>query len=304
MTKPVITKRATKGSALTYDELDANFQNLDDATISLKAGSSGTTVTSDLNGTITLVAGSNVTLSGNNTTKEVTITATGDSLNPLSDNIVTGNKSIYSGSAADPLTLAAGSLSDTKITLMMDASGTTGLVEFWSEHPATDFQIGQQQPGSVGRVQIRSPLQITPTTTTQRNANSLLAVNTSIIYNSTTNKLQVGNNTSGWGNVLSYLDSTVPIVNVSENPTSYANGATVDFPSFSGMILINRQDAGSGNVALWIAGSGAAVKLGDSIGNQSGTIASNSGIDGYRWTNNTGGTITATFFAIKTRASA
>jgi hypothetical protein len=84
MAKPAITKRAVKGSPLTYAELDTNFQNLQDATITLKAGSGGTDVVSDLNGTITLVAGSNITLSGDNTAKTVTINSLGaDVVNDL-----------------------------------------------------------------------------------------------------------------------------------------------------------------------------------------------------------------------------
>jgi hypothetical protein len=76
MAKPAITKRTTKAAALTYSELDTNFQNLADATISLTAGSGGTAVTADLNGNITLVAGTNVTITGDNTTKTVTINST------------------------------------------------------------------------------------------------------------------------------------------------------------------------------------------------------------------------------------
>ena len=74
MAKPSVTLRSSKGSALTYSELDQNFTNLKDATISLTAGSGGTQVTSDLNGNITLVAGTGITLTGNNTAKTVTIT--------------------------------------------------------------------------------------------------------------------------------------------------------------------------------------------------------------------------------------
>ena len=74
MTKPAITLRATKGTPLTYSELDTNFTNLKDATVSLQAGTGGTTVTSDLNGTITLVAGTGITLSGDNTAKTITVT--------------------------------------------------------------------------------------------------------------------------------------------------------------------------------------------------------------------------------------
>jgi hypothetical protein len=74
MAKPAITKRATKAAALTYAELDTNFQNLADATISLTAGTGGTAVSADLNGNITLVAGTGITLTGNNTAKTLTIT--------------------------------------------------------------------------------------------------------------------------------------------------------------------------------------------------------------------------------------
>jgi len=74
MTKPAITLRATKGTPLTFDELDTNFTNLDNATISLQAGTGGTTVSSDLNGTITLVAGTGISLSGNNSAKTITVT--------------------------------------------------------------------------------------------------------------------------------------------------------------------------------------------------------------------------------------
>lgn len=77
MAKPTITTRAAKGSALTWTEGDQNLENLRDATITVKAGTGGTDVTSDLNGTVTLVAGTNISLSGDNTAKTVTITATG-----------------------------------------------------------------------------------------------------------------------------------------------------------------------------------------------------------------------------------
>ena len=77
MTKPVIVTRAVKGSALTHTEGDSNLTNLQDATIAIKAGTGGTDVVSDLNGTVTLVAGSNITITGDNTAKTVTIDATG-----------------------------------------------------------------------------------------------------------------------------------------------------------------------------------------------------------------------------------
>ena len=116
MAKPAITKRAVKGTPLTYAELDTNFQNLQDATITLKAGTGGTDVVSDLNGTITLVAGSNITLSGDNTAKTVTINSTGvdvvNDLTPqLGGNLDTNGFSIVTVSNGD-LTLAPNGTGD------------------------------------------------------------------------------------------------------------------------------------------------------------------------------------------------
>jgi len=80
MTKPVIVNRATKGSPLTTAEHDQNFTNLQNATVGLRAGSAGTTVTADLNGVITLVAGSGVTFTGDNTAKTITVDASAANL--------------------------------------------------------------------------------------------------------------------------------------------------------------------------------------------------------------------------------
>ena len=97
MAKPSITKRSVKGAALTYSELDTNFQNLADATLSVTAGTGGTQVTSDLNGNITLVAGTNVTLSGDNNAKTITITASGGSGSGTINTGTANRLSYYSG---------------------------------------------------------------------------------------------------------------------------------------------------------------------------------------------------------------
>lgn len=74
MSKPAVTLKSTvQPQALTYQQLDDNFTNLRDATISLTAGTAGTAVVSDLNGNITLVAGTGVTLTGDNTAKTIVI---------------------------------------------------------------------------------------------------------------------------------------------------------------------------------------------------------------------------------------
>jgi hypothetical protein len=74
MAKPTIVTRAGKGSALTWTEGDANLTNLRDATISVTDGTN--TAALNLNDTLTLTAGSNITLSVNPSTDTITITGT------------------------------------------------------------------------------------------------------------------------------------------------------------------------------------------------------------------------------------
>ena len=105
MAKPAITKRVTKGSALTYAELDTNFQNLADATVSITADTGGTTVSSDLNGNVTLVAGTGIGISGDNTAKTITITNTSLGSESFKTISVNGTTNVVADSTSDTLTL-------------------------------------------------------------------------------------------------------------------------------------------------------------------------------------------------------
>ena len=145
MAKPSITKRITKSAALTYSELDTNFQNLADATLTLRAGTGGTNVTADLNGTITLVAGTGITLSGDNSAKTVTINSS-SAQNIFSTIAVAGQSDVVADSTSDTLTLVAGSnvtlttnsTTDT-VTINSSGSGTVniGTSERLAYYPTT-----------------------------------------------------------------------------------------------------------------------------------------------------------------------
>lgn len=71
MTKPVIVKRADKSTPLTYAELDANFQNLRDATITVQ-GDTGSIV-NDLNDVFKISGGTALTSSATGTTVVVNL---------------------------------------------------------------------------------------------------------------------------------------------------------------------------------------------------------------------------------------
>ena len=54
MAKPAITKRAVKAAALTYAELDTNFQNLADATVTVTVREPPSPPAADASATVTV----------------------------------------------------------------------------------------------------------------------------------------------------------------------------------------------------------------------------------------------------------
>lgn len=71
MTKPAITSRTSKGAALTYSELDTNFANLRDSTVTV-SGDTGSVV-NELNGTMTISGGTGLTSSVSGSTLTVNL---------------------------------------------------------------------------------------------------------------------------------------------------------------------------------------------------------------------------------------
>ena len=81
MAKPIIVTRIGKGSELTFGEGDANFTNLQNATVSV-AGDSGTTQALDLNDTLTVAGGTG--LSSVMSTDTVTLNLDNTAVTPAS----------------------------------------------------------------------------------------------------------------------------------------------------------------------------------------------------------------------------
>jgi hypothetical protein len=138
MTKPVVTLRNTKGSALTYTELDTNFSNLRDATITVSDGTNTKAI--DLNGTIEFTAAGTVTIGVNPSTGVVTITGTGSgtvnsgaagalAYYPSSGSTVDDTRLSYSyDSGGQVVTVDSGTdaLKLSGSALQLDAGGTSG----------------------------------------------------------------------------------------------------------------------------------------------------------------------------------
>jgi hypothetical protein len=75
----------------------------------------------------------------------------------------------------------------------------------------------------------------------------------------------------------------------------------VDFANASGMLVVNNHISGA--VSIYLCGGGN-VTLVSSVVAQVGTLAYNSAIGGYTWTNNSGISATIGFFFVRTRQTA
>jgi len=389
MAKPAITKRAVKGSALSYAELDTNFQNLADATITV-TGDSGSAQVLDLNDTINVAGGVGLTsvmttdtvtinldnttvTAGSYTTANITVDAQGritaassgssgsgtvnsgaanavafypsagttvddtDLLTIESTGIIVGNNSTSATirgntSNTNGLSLIGGSTgNDAVVAIRRSVSNSAAGITLQCSlvyggdinMTANNVYIGTPTNSGANTISTlsssndklllktfnNSNIELDPAGTGLVRVSSDLDITTGVLGTSTTDTdIYIEPNGTGRVVLAKQMSTEVPagtaFLDNSGNATSYANNATVDFANFSGMIVVNRQDT-NGNVALWILGSGNVLKLGDSSGSAvSGTFAHVSGIDGYRWTNNTGGSVTVAFAAVKTRDGA
>ena len=104
MTKPAITFRNTKGSPLTYTELDENFNNLQDATIGFTVGATNADI--DLNSRLTVSAGTGISLALVGSTLTITNAApTPDLSNYVTidgDETITGDKAFTGTTTLGP----------------------------------------------------------------------------------------------------------------------------------------------------------------------------------------------------------
>ena len=91
-------------------------------------------------------------------------------------------------------------------------------------------------------------------------------------------------------------------IDVTGGSTVMANGGTIDFPSASGMWVINNYT--NGVVSIILAGAGTVYSVASVAGALGGAITYNSGVNCYRFTNNSGSTAQFGFFFIRTRPNA
>lgn len=98
-----------------------------------------------------------------------------------------------------------------------------------------------------------------------------------------------------------YQDAGRYSIDTAVSAVSLAANATVDFANASGMLVVNNHT--NGGVTVYTCGAGAVAAFGNT-GLQVGTLTYQVSVNGYRFTNNTGGTATFGFFFVRTRGNA
>ena len=141
MAKPVVTLRNTLGRSLTFTQVDTNFENLRDATITVND------LVLDLNDTLNIEAGTGVTITTDNpSTGDKTLTIASTESQNLFNTIATDGTSVVADGATDTLTLAGGtgittsgdSGTDT-VTFTLDNTAVTP-----GTYTAADITVDQQ----------------------------------------------------------------------------------------------------------------------------------------------------------------
>lgn len=217
-------------------------------------------------------------------------------------------------------------------------SDGSSIIEFGTGTPVYDVDgnlltLSYAVPSSLASIQLSlipntgNTYDLGNTTNTWRNlyvGNSVIATNASFTninatsvsvganVNLNTTRINVGNSTVNT-TITSNLVTTTqvkfagaagfPLLDTSGQDASYANGAQVHFPNFSGVVVVNNTGT-TGQVMMVLCGGGSVAVLdysGTGIPHKTGTIYSNGTISGYTWVNDSGATDTFTFAVIKTR---
>ena len=228
-------------------------------------------------------------------------------------NIGTSKLTLNSNLTINGYSITLNALSDTSVILPSSGALATtnlGLNQF---SVTTSDQLRSVITGNTGTgnlVFAFSPILTGTVTTTNISAGGYVYVGGNFAVNGTKFEVDAatGNTiikgTLSTGTIISPIPAGNPQIDVGElgnNRISLTVGQTVQFPNFSGSVMVNCWN--SGTVTQYLCGGGGAPRaIGSSKVTNTGTMTSNGGINGYTFTATEAGT--HTFYVVKTRPGA
>jgi len=201
-----------------------------------------------------------------------------------------GNVGIGNNNPSSILEIQRDTNGDTPI-IFVNGSGGSGNT---NATITLDFRLRNGSGGSTGGVLLRAGKETDHIGT---NVNDYFAISTTK-SDSMAERVRITS-----GGVLRF--SNVPFNNYHLDTSvviTVANGGTIPFETFSGLVLVNNMS--NGNIGMWMVGAGNTVLVSQVYGVATGTMSYSSAINGYVWTSNFGSTANYGVFAVRTRANA
>jgi len=230
-----------------------------------------------------------------------TTVANGSSLS--ANSVTLGNVSVVGLSTLKNITFSGKIVPSASTSIQWQGAANVAMLEVY--YGSGDrYGLAQYTNGTLTPLRLYTSYSYTPasillgkySTTAGPVSTDWVVCNSSGIYNQTQLTLT--------SNSIAYTGgaNTQTIADRSGTFGSYAAAAQLNFPAFSGLVLVH--NANAGGVSMFLVGGNSATCVANSSStSNTGAFVANATVAGYTWTNTSGATANASFTAIRTNVT-